>query len=156
MLVFLTIPLVNFIQIKLNGIMSRIMRCEGNRITKYLNVSDTISQFTLIKKLDNNHIVRRWSLTFTMHLLWNTRNRYFQSRIHGYKLEYKKIVCIIISLLSWCWIKVCTHINPYNAEILLYNPWRAKGFFQFEIIIKCLRQLFLLHLNTYIVWVSIH
>ena len=27
-------------------------------------------------------------------------------------------------------------INPYRTEIFLYKPWRPKGFFQFEIIIK--------------------
>ena len=27
------------------------------------------------------------------------------------------------------------NIKPYNAEILLYKPWRPKGLLQFEIII---------------------
>ena len=26
------------------------------------------------------------------------------------------------------------HINPYNAEIYLYKPWRSKCYFQFKII----------------------
>ena len=33
-------------------------------------------------------------------------------------------------------------INPYNAEIFLYKPWRPKGFFQFEIIINVLVSFF--------------
>ena len=29
-------------------------------------------------------------------------------------------------------------MNPYNAELFLYKPWRLKGYFQFEIIINVL------------------
>ena len=29
-------------------------------------------------------------------------------------------------------------VNPYNAGILLYNPWRTKGFFNLKIIINVL------------------
>ena len=41
------------------------------------------------------------------------------------------------------------HFNPYNAKIFLHKLWRPKGFFQFKII-KNLSQLFLIHLNTYV------
>ena len=30
------------------------------------------------------------------------------------------------------------NLNPYNAEIFVYKPWRPKGLFQFEIIINIL------------------
>ena len=29
-------------------------------------------------------------------------------------------------------------VNPYNAELFLFEPWRLKGFFQFEIIMNVL------------------
>ena len=32
----------------------------------------------------------------------------------------------------------CNHFNPYNAELILYKPWRLKGFSKFEIIINIL------------------
>ena len=43
--------------------------------------------------------------------------------------------------------QVCPLISfhPYNADILLYKPWRLKGLFQFEISIIVLVSFF--HLN---------
>ena len=42
-------------------------------------------------------------------------------------------------------------VNEYKAEIFLYDPWRPKGFFQFEIIVNVLVvNLFRLNLNTYV------
>ena len=38
-------------------------------------------------------------------------------------------------------------VNPYNAEIFFYIPWRPKVFFYFKIIINVL---FSPHLNTYV------
>ena len=29
-------------------------------------------------------------------------------------------------------------VNPYDAEMFVYEPWRPKGYFQFEIIINAL------------------
>ena len=42
-------------------------------------------------------------------------------------------------------------LNSYNAEILLYKPWKPK-FFQFIVIINMINilKLFPLHLNTYV------
>ena len=31
-------------------------------------------------------------------------------------------------------LRLNPHINPYNAELILYKSWRSKGFNQFEII----------------------
>ena len=37
-----------------------------------------------------------------------------------------------------CHTKWCISVNPNNAKILLYKPWRPKGFLQFETIINVL------------------
>ena len=29
-------------------------------------------------------------------------------------------------------------LNPYNTEIVSHNPWKPKGFFQFEIVVNVL------------------
>ena len=43
-----------------------------------------------------------------------------------------------------------TNTNPKSAEIFVYKPWRTKGFLIWNRR-KYLSQLFLLHLNTYVV-----
>ena len=46
-------------------------------------------------------------------------------------------------------------LNPYNAELFLYNSWRPKGFFTFEIIINVLVNFSRLHLKS-LVMVLLH
>ena len=41
------------------------------------------------------------------------------------------------------------HVDPYNAKIFLSDPWRPM-FFSIWNHHKCLSQLFLLHLNTFV------
>ena len=33
-------------------------------------------------------------------------------------------------------ITILCHFNPYNAEIILYKPWRPNVFFKFKFIIN--------------------
>ena len=47
------------------------------------------------------------------------------------------------------WRDADDSFNPYNAEILLYIPWRPKGFFQFEIIINVLVG------SYYFIWIAV-
>ena len=43
------------------------------------------------------------------------------------------------TLIQHCLLgMVVLAVNPYNAEIFLYKPWRPKDFFQFEIIVNVL------------------
>ena len=48
-----------------------------------------------------------------------------------------------------------TTLNLYNAELLLFKPWRLKGFFQFNIVINVLVSSFLL-VWIPVLWVSEH
>ena len=60
------------------------------------------------------------------------------------------------SSIAVSWLKLRSELtNPYSAEICLYKPWRPKGFFIWNYH-KCLKQLFPLHLNTYMLWVYGH
>ena len=49
---------------------------------------------------------------------------------------------IVLVLISY-------FINPYNADIFMYKPWRPKGFLIWNHH-KCLSQLFPINLNTYV------
>ena len=63
------------------------------------------------------------------------------------KGHQKQIACYlsnnIVHSLVYChrW-----QINPWNAEIFVYEPWRPKVIFQFEIIVN----VFSLYMNTYV------
>ena len=51
------------------------------------------------------------------------------------------------------WIRPCRRqpFNPYNAELFLCEPYADKNvFFFIQNHPKCVSQLFLLHLNTYV------
>ena len=72
--------------------------------------------------------------------MWSGRGLVFavslgspQNRLKQDQTDMGRQTCPIY--ISWHCCYYDAYSNPYNAEILLDEPWRSNGLFQFEIII---------------------
>ena len=73
--------------------------------------------------------------------VWQTAASNFTFPVHNKNMKMPSVkftyqnVAIIAFVKYFHYIHTHITFNPYNAEILLYKPWKSKDVFKFEIII---------------------
>ena len=146
-----------------------------HRKTSYRHLLDLVDFVTIL--LNHHECLIFLSASLTPNLkAWTTNwprlfNAWLIFGFFGPSLR-KYVICIQFQLVIMCFVQTippvmcrwseCDHehgvpstVNPYNADLVLYKPWRPKGFYQFEIVKNALVNYFRF-IWIPMLWVYVH
>ena len=97
--------------------------------------SPRVKLFTFTHNTTLKKVIHGDSIAYTRERHWTVRLQW-RGDEYNTRAHYAALLIVCVPWISCDRNQVMLHlVYPYNARIFLYQPWRPKGFHQFEILI---------------------